>query len=113
TDSWKALAPLPSKRGSPLAAVVKDKIYVIGGATTNINSNEPAVFGNRPSRSVGTNEVYDPAMNKWETRTPMTTPRNHTFGGAVNDKIYVIGGRLGSPFVGASSNTDIVEEYDP
>src|SRR5215472_5952657 len=33
TDTWKALAPLPTKRGSPLAAVVKDKIYVIGGAT--------------------------------------------------------------------------------
>jgi N-acetylneuraminic acid mutarotase len=62
---------------------------------------------------VGTNEVYDPETNKWETRNSMTTPRNHTFGGAVNGKIYVIGGRLGSPFIGLASNTDVVEEYDP
>ena len=33
-DTWKALAPMPSKRGSALAAVVDNRIYVIGGATT-------------------------------------------------------------------------------
>src|SRR5580692_11415695 len=33
-DSWKALAPMPTKRGSALAAVVNDKIFVIGGAAT-------------------------------------------------------------------------------
>jgi N-acetylneuraminic acid mutarotase len=31
----------------------------------------------------------------------------------VNGKIYVIGGRLGAAHVTASSNTDVVEEYDP
>src|ERR1700704_2711904 len=31
-DNWKALASLPTKRGSAVAAVVGDKIYVIGGA---------------------------------------------------------------------------------
>src|SRR6266849_6145138 len=30
-DTWKALAPMPSRRGSPVAAAVGDKIYVIGG----------------------------------------------------------------------------------
>src|SRR5215469_2466856 len=30
-DSWKALAPMPSKRGSPVAVAVGDKIYVICG----------------------------------------------------------------------------------
>ena len=33
-DTWKALASMPTKRGSALAAVVNDKIYVIGGAAT-------------------------------------------------------------------------------
>jgi N-acetylneuraminic acid mutarotase len=112
-DSWKALAPLPTRRGSALAAVVDGKIYVIGGATMNPGSSEPAVFANRPARSVGTNEQYDPETNKWESRSPMPTARNHTFGGAVNGKIYIIGGRLGSAFIGPSSNTDLVEEYDP
>src|SRR6266849_8476246 len=41
-DTWKALAPMPMKRGSPVAAVVGDKIYVIGGATTMPGATEPA-----------------------------------------------------------------------
>lgn len=32
---------------------------------------------------------------------------------AVGGKIYVIGGRVGHAFITVSSNTDIVEEYDP
>ena len=44
----------------------------------------------------------------------MPTPRNHATAGAVNGKIYVIGGRIGAAFItGASNNIDIVEEYDP
>ena len=45
----------------------------------------------------------------------MPTARNHAAGGAVGGKIYVIGGRLAAPNIGGflSSNTDIVEEYDP
>jgi N-acetylneuraminic acid mutarotase len=31
----------------------------------------------------------------------------------VNNKIYVIGGRIGAAFIGVASNTDVVEEYDP
>src|SRR5258705_13342909 len=31
TDNWKALAPLPTKRGSPVAVTVGDRMYVIGG----------------------------------------------------------------------------------
>ena len=112
-DTWKALAPMPGKRGSAIAEQVGGKIYVIGGATTNPGSKETAVFANRPARSVGTNEVYDPATNKWETRQSMPTARNHAFAGAVNGKIYVIGGRIGSPFITVSTNVDIVEEYDP
>src|SRR5260370_42607515 len=48
TDTWKALAPMPSKRGSALAAVVNDKIYVIGGATTIPGPKETAVVSTHP-----------------------------------------------------------------
>src|SRR6478609_909351 len=34
TDAWKALAPLPGKRGSAVAVEVRGKIYVVGGVTT-------------------------------------------------------------------------------
>ena len=112
-DSWKSLPPLPGKRGSAIAAEVGGKIYVIGGATTIEGSKDPffSFFG--PSRVLGTNEVYDPATNKWETRRPMSVPRNHAFSGVVNGKIYVIGGRTGHGFILSATNTDVVEEYNP
>lgn len=112
-DSWTALAPMPSKRGSPVAAVADGKIYVIGGATTQPGSDDIAIDPGRPHRAVGTNEVYDPESNTWETVSPMPTARNHAAVGVVDGKIYVIGGRLGSAFITRASNTDLVEVYDP
>lgn len=112
-DSWKALAPLPTRRGSPNAAAVGGKIYVIGGAGLNPGGKETAVHPARPQRVLGTNEVYDPATNTWESRSPMPTTRNHAAVGVVNGKIYVIGGRVGNAFITRASNTDVVEEYDP
>ena len=112
-DSWKALAPLPGKRGSAVAAEVGGKIYVIGGAIPQPNTKETGVFPNRPARATGTNEVYDPASNKWESRSPMPTARNHAYVGAVGGKIYVLGGRIGHTFITVATNTDVVEEYDP
>ena len=112
-DSWKTLAPLPGKRGAAVAVEVGGKIYVIGGVTTVEASKDPFFTFFGPSRVLTTNDVYDPATNKWESRRPMTVARNHAFAGAVNGKIYVIGGRTGHGFILSASNTDVVEEYNP
>ncbi len=113
TDAWKPLAPLPGKRGAAIAAEVDGKIYVIGGATTMEGSKAPFFTPFGPARVLGTNEVYDPATDKWESRNPMSVPRNHAFSGVVNGKIYVIGGRTGHAFILSATNTDVVEEYNP
>jgi N-acetylneuraminic acid mutarotase len=112
-DSWKPLPPLPGKRGSAIAAEVGGKIYVIGGATTVEGSKDPFFTFFGPARVLGTNDVYDPATNKWESRAPMSVPRNHAFSGVVNGRIYVIGGRTGHGFILSATNTDVVEEYNP
>jgi hypothetical protein len=124
-DTWKSLAPLPSKRGSAVAVEAGGKIYTIGGATTMEgrvlndslgrlgDSKDPFFTAFGPSRVLSINEVYDPATNKWEARQPMSVPRNHAFASAVNGKIYVIGGRTGHGFILTATNTDVVEEYDP
>jgi N-acetylneuraminic acid mutarotase len=112
-DSWKSLAPLPGKRGSAIAAEVGGKIYVIGGATTVEGSKDPFFTFFGPSLVLGTNAMYDPATNKWESKRPMSVPRNHAFSGVVNGKIYVIGGRTGHGFILSATNTDVVEEYNP
>jgi N-acetylneuraminic acid mutarotase len=104
---------MPSKRGSPVAAAVGDKIYVIGGVTLTPGSSETALNFNTPQSVVGTVEEYDPATNTWRERSPMPTPRNHAAIGAVNGKIYVIGGRVGAAFIGLATDVSVVEEYDP
>jgi Kelch motif len=105
-NSYKALAPIPNKRCSAVAEEVNGKIYLIGGIM-------PMEDGKPGTRVTGLNQVYDPASNNWETRSPMPTTRNHAYSGVVNGKIYVIGGRQGAGRIPITSNTDIVEEYDP
>ncbi len=100
-DNWKALAPMPTGRGSPVAVTIGDKMYVIGGAVPG--PNQTAVHPARPHTSVGTVEEYDPATNTWRARASMPTPRNHATAGAVNGKAYVIGGRVGAAFVSGGS----------
>ena len=114
-DSWKSLAPMPTRRVSAVAAAVGGKIYVLGGAGHHPGAKDLAapIGGNTPHRSLDANEAYDPATNRWETRMTMPTPRNHAAIGVANNKIYVIGGRVASVFVVPSNNVDVVEEYDP
>ena len=113
-DAWKALAPMPTKRGSPVAAAVAGKVYVIGGASTHAGSKDTSIHPRRAHRSVGANEMYDPAANTWTPRNPMPTARNHAAVGVIANKIYVIGGRIGAAFMlTPASSTDLAEEYDP
>ena len=104
-DSYKAIAPIPGKRCSAQAEEVGGKIYLIGGL-------EPLENG-KGTRVSGRNQMYDPATNTWTERSPMPTSRNHAFSGVVNGKIYVIGGRIGAGNIPATTNIDVVEEYDP
>ena len=113
TNAWRELGPMPTKRGGGIALVMNNRIWVIGGAGYHpLQTDDVSIAANVPHRTVNTVEVFDPATGMWETKAPMLVPRNHLAGGVVNGKIYVMGGRIGSSFVGASS-TDAVEEYDP
>jgi N-acetylneuraminic acid mutarotase len=85
-DSWKALAPVPTRRGSPVAVTAGDRLYVIGGATPGPKDTAVPLPGLH--WSLGTIEAYDPATNPWHQRSAMPTPRNHATAGLVNGKIY-------------------------
>src|SRR5258708_14277173 len=76
TDTWKALAPMPTKRGAAAAAVINGKVYVVGGATTPSAPDQPSVLPTRPHLAVGTVEEYDIATNTWRARPP-TPPAPH------------------------------------
>jgi len=112
-DSWKALAPMPVKRGAAVAAVAGERIYVIGGVTTPPDSKAPTIGPATAQRVLDTVEEYDLKSDTWRERASMPTPRNHTAAGVVDGKIYVIGGRIGAAFIAPSSNLSNVEAYDP
>lgn len=112
-DSWKALAPMPTRRLAAVAAEIGGKIYVIGGASVHPGAKLVSLSAAVPHRAVDANEMYDPATNKWDVRSPMPTARNHAAAGVVAGKIYVIGGRLAAANLVVGSNTDVVESYDP
>jgi len=114
TDEWKELAPMPTKRGAASASVANGKIYVTGGANSLPGVSENGIHPARPHSVLATVEEYDPAANTWRARRDLLVARNHHAQASVGDKVYVIGGRIGSAFIsGGSNNIDLVEMYDP
>jgi N-acetylneuraminic acid mutarotase len=80
------------------AAVVKGKIYAIGG---------------QGDRGMSSNEMYDPAADNWTTKASMTIPRE-SFGIAVHqNKIYAIGGQTDSDGSYYDAVTNANQVYDP
>jgi N-acetylneuraminic acid mutarotase len=114
TDEWKALAPMPTKRGAAAAGVANGKIYVTGGANSLPGVTENGIHPARPHNVLPTVEEYDPAANTWKTVRSLLLPRNHHVAVGAGDKVYAIGGRVGSAFIsGTSNNVDLIEMYDP
>lgn len=54
-------------------------------------------------------EVFDPATNAWSTIPPLPVAMNHLQAAVVDDKLYILGGYVGSTF----TPTDQVFEYGP
>ena len=79
--AWKKLAKLPQALSATSAAVVGDKIYVIGGWDKGAQNE---VYG--------TVFEYDPKEDKFDKKRDMPTPRGGLGAAAFQGKIYAIGG---------------------
>jgi N-acetylneuraminic acid mutarotase len=113
-DEWKELAPMPTRRGAASAAVANGKIYVTGGANILPGVSENGIHPARPHNVLASVEEYDPAANTWRVVRSILLARNHHVAAGIGDRVYVIGGRVGSAFIsGTSNNVDLVEMYDP
>jgi N-acetylneuraminic acid mutarotase len=99
-DRWKELATMLAARGALTANFLDGTLYAVGGV--------PREFGSA-TRPLILNEAYDIRTDKWITKEPMPTPRQHLASVVFDDKLYVIGGRVN----GLSSNLDANEVYDP
>lgn len=79
-DAWTVLPSMPTPRVGPAAAVVGNKIYVIGGFTRSTWSANPVM------------EVYDINSGQWSTGPSKPTPCSWARAAVWHDKIYVFGG---------------------
>ena len=104
-NSWKTKTPLPTPRSGCAVASYQGKIYVIGG-TVGVTTDLVSEF-------TGAVEVYDPATDTWETKTPMPTPRADLHASVVNGKIYLIGGKERWGEEPLYHELDVNEVYDP
>jgi N-acetylneuraminic acid mutarotase len=113
-EQWSMLPPLPTARGSMSAVAAGGKIYVIGGGTIPRGTELPdGLVPRGPVELLATSEVFDIDTKSWTTLAPMPTARNHHNVVTLDNKIYVIGGRVGSCFSGGlSTNIWMNEEYD-
>jgi len=91
-DTWAAKAPMHQARAGLGVAAVNGKIYAIGGTVASGQYPPDCYRGS----FVGTNEQYDPATDTWTTKASMPTPRDYFAIAAYQNKIYCIGGAVGS-----------------
>ena len=103
TNTWRQVADMPTPRYYPKAAVVNDMVYVFGGWY-----EERGVKLDYPVRV----EAYDPATDTWTRKKDMPVSRVHPAVGAVDGKIYIIGGSTGWGH-GHERRMDRVDIYDP
>jgi len=93
--TWTTVAPMPTPRNTPAAAVIDGVLYAAGG-----DDNGDV------SRAL---EAYDPATNRWTSRAPMPTARGELAGAAVGQTLYAVSGACAQGF---SCITGAVEAYD-
>lgn len=99
TDTWTNKTGMPTHRSYFATAVYQNKIYCFGGLNGNF-SNTEATWG----KGCAANEVYDPATDTWETRTPMPTASWKLQASVINGTIYLVGGE---------PNGTLNQAYDP
>src|ERR1019366_175343 len=79
-NTWSTGAALPVAQYNMTSAVVKGKIYVIGGFNGGNNGNQ----------------IYDPVASTWSTGAALPVGQFGLTSAVVNGKIFVIGGQEGN-----------------
>lgn len=102
---WERIPDAPSARNSAAAAVIDDKIYVVGGRRMVKQAD-----GRQRPVNVATLEVYDPATKRWETRAAMPQAQGGLAAAAYDGKLYAFGGEQ---FVPTSKVFADAWVYDP
>jgi N-acetylneuraminic acid mutarotase len=97
---WRSIAPLPLPAGATGCVDLAGTLHVIGGAIGDTTDTK---------KSIDWHLVYDAKADRWDTRKPMPTGRDHIGLVAVNGLIHVIGGRVDN----FHTNSNLHHTYDP
>ncbi|NXO00772.1 KBTBC protein, partial [Rhinopomastus cyanomelas] len=108
--TWRSTAPLPMPLACHAVVTVKNKLYVLGGWTPQMDlpDDELDRLSNRTFR-------YDPGRDKWTEVAPMKYSKYRFSSAVVNSEIYVLGGIgcLGPDRGQTRRCLDVVEIYNP
>jgi N-acetylneuraminic acid mutarotase len=111
-NSWTTRAPLPMELNHANAAVVDDKIYVLGGLAET-DSDDPA---KRAWRAVSDSWEYNPSTDSWceLPGLPDGEARGSAAVGVYDSKIYLAGGMTDLEFSanGKQQTVSVVSIYD-
>ncbi|KAM3846454.1 kelch repeat and BTB domain-containing protein 12 [Vipera latastei] len=109
-ENWRTLAPLPVPLACHAVVAVKNRLYVIGGWTPQMDlpNDEPDRLSNRTLQ-------YNPSQDKWAECAPMKYSKYRFSTAVVNHEIYVLGGIgcLDRDRGQARQCLDVVEIYNP
>ena len=99
-DSWQSIAPLPQACGSVACVILNNQLHAIGGAIGDTFDTK---------KSINLHLAYNQQTDRWETRAPLPTARDHIAALPVNGVIHVIGGRVDS----FHTNSNLHHVYEP
>ncbi|PZD73223.1 N-acetylneuraminate epimerase [Acaryochloris thomasi RCC1774] len=92
TEVWSPAPDAPTARNSHAAAVIDEKMYVVGGREFTEQEN-----GEYANVNVASLEAYDPEAENWETLAPLPQAAGGITATAVDGKLYVFGGEQWVP----------------
>lgn len=105
TDTWEALANMPSARGGLTAGAIDERIYVGGGEDPWARRGSGCTYN--------TLEAYNIATNQWSRLNSLPTGRHGLTSAVVNGDWYVIGGATRPTAGTLISVSKQVETYTP
>ncbi|XP_055337321.1 kelch-like protein 20 [Paramacrobiotus metropolitanus] len=100
TNNWNDIPELQTARGTPCAAAIGGRVYVVGGC----GSHNAQWTDYVPMQTV---ECYDPMTNCWTYVAPLPIPLDNFAMVAYDDRLYTFGG------YNADGVLDAVLCYDP
>jgi non-specific serine/threonine protein kinase len=92
---WRALPRLPEPRAAAGAAIVRNRLYVVGGVGRAGLARSTLALDLRTLR--------------WHRLPGLSRPREHLGVTALGGRVYAVGGRTG----GLETNTPAADAYDP